>query len=49
MKQDILTRNNVRVLGAAGQPIMFAHRFGCEQRIWQLVAPAFADTSRFRS
>jgi sigma-B regulation protein RsbQ len=44
MNQDILIRNNVHVLGNTGQPIMFAHGFGCEQRIWRLVAPAFADT-----
>lgn len=42
MNQDVITRNNVHVLGTTGQPIMFAHGFGCEQRIWQLVAPVFA-------
>jgi sigma-B regulation protein RsbQ len=28
------------------QPMLFAHGFGCDQNMWRLVAPAFAD--RFR-
>lgn len=30
----------------AGRPMLFAHGFGCDQNMWRLVAPAFAD--RFR-
>ena len=41
-----LLRNNVRSMGAAGRPMMFAHGFGCDQAMWRLVAPAFED--RFR-
>ncbi|MDP2775846.1 MAG: alpha/beta hydrolase [Nocardioides sp.] len=44
---DVLTRLNVTVSGPAdGQPMVFAHGFGCDQHMWRLVAPAFAD--RFR-
>ena len=35
-------RNNVRVMGnPGGQPMMFAHGFGCDQHMWRYVAPAF--------
>src|SRR5215210_5697940 len=44
---DILTRHNVRVTGRPdGQPMLFAHGFGCDQHMWRFVAPAFED--RFR-
>lgn len=45
---DVLARNNVTVSGSASGPTMvFAHGFGCDQHMWRLVAPAFAD--RFRT
>jgi sigma-B regulation protein RsbQ len=41
---DVRTRNRVTVSGRAGaRPIVFAHGFGCDQNMWRLVAPAFAD------
>jgi len=44
---DVRTRNNIRELGPpSGQPIVFAHGFGCDQNMWRLVAPPFED--RFR-
>ncbi|MDN4160565.1 alpha/beta fold hydrolase [Nocardioides abyssi] len=44
---DVLARNNVTVLGPAdGQPLVFAHGFGCDQSMWRHVAPAFADRYR---
>ena len=40
-------RNAVTVTGQAdGQPIMFAHGYGCDQNMWRTVAPAFLDTHR---
>jgi sigma-B regulation protein RsbQ len=40
-------RNAVTVTGqATGQPMVFAHGFGCDQNMWRFVAPAFADTHR---
>jgi sigma-B regulation protein RsbQ len=40
-------RHNVIVSGVAdGQPILFAHGFGCDQHMWRFVAPRFED--RFR-
>ncbi len=44
----ILERNNVKVSGndKAETTLLFAHGYGCDQNMWRLVAPAFAD--RFR-
>jgi sigma-B regulation protein RsbQ len=42
-----LLRNNVIVHGnPAGQPMLFAHGFGCDQNMWRFVWPAFADDFR---
>jgi sigma-B regulation protein RsbQ len=44
---DILSRNNVSVSGnPSGQPMLFAHGFGCDQNMWRLVTPAFEDAYR---
>jgi sigma-B regulation protein RsbQ len=44
---DVLTRNNVRVSGAPdGQPMLFAHGFGCDQTMWRFVTSAFEDDHR---
>ena len=41
------TRNNVTELGRAdGQPMVFAHGFGCDQNMWRFVAPAFVEEYR---
>jgi sigma-B regulation protein RsbQ len=43
----VLDRNNVRVSGRRdGQPMLFAHGFGCDQQMWRFVAPAFEDDFR---
>jgi sigma-B regulation protein RsbQ len=44
---SVLARNNVSVHGVAdGQPMLFAHGFGCDQHMWSRVWPAFADAYR---
>src|SRR5918912_3275292 len=44
---DVIARNNVRVSGRAdGQPMVFAHGFGCDQNMWRHVTPAFARDFR---
>lgn len=44
---DVTARHNVVVSGQAdGQPIVFAHGFGCDQHMWRYVAPAFEATHR---
>jgi sigma-B regulation protein RsbQ len=43
----VVQRNNVVLHGAPeGQPIVFAHGFGCDQNMWRFVWPAFADRYR---
>jgi sigma-B regulation protein RsbQ len=43
----VLARNNVTVSGRpAGQPMMFAHGFGCDQNMWRYVTPRFEDDFR---
>jgi sigma-B regulation protein RsbQ len=40
-------RNAVTLSGRdSGQPMLFAHGYGCDQNMWRLVTPAFADTHR---
>jgi sigma-B regulation protein RsbQ len=44
---EVLARHNVTVHGPAdGQPMLFAHGFGCDQNMWRFVAPSFADRYR---
>jgi sigma-B regulation protein RsbQ len=41
---DVVGRNNVKVSGRPdGQPMLFAHGFGCDQNMWRFVAPRFED------
>jgi sigma-B regulation protein RsbQ len=40
-------QHNVQVSGPPdGQPMVFAHGYGCDQNMWRLVAPVFADRYR---
>jgi sigma-B regulation protein RsbQ len=42
-----IQRNAVTVTGRpGGQPIMFAHGYGCDQNMWRYVAPEFLGTHR---
>jgi sigma-B regulation protein RsbQ len=44
---DVAARFNVQISGPRdGQPMLFAHGFGCDQHMWRLVAPAFVDRYR---
>ena len=44
---SVLRRNNVTLSGRPdGQPVLFAHGFGCDQHMWRDVAPAFEATHR---
>ncbi|HUQ28911.1 MAG TPA: alpha/beta hydrolase [Usitatibacter sp.] len=44
-RETIAKRNNVRIIGE-GQPLMFAHGFGCDQNMWRYVTPAFEHDYR---
>ena len=44
---EVVARHNVRVHGPAdGQPLLFAHGFGCDQNMWRFVWPAFSESHR---
>ncbi len=36
-------RNNVHVTGSGPATMLFAHGFGCDQNMWRLLAPAYAQ------
>ena len=38
---DVRQRNNVKVSGSGTQPLLFAHGFGCDQKMWRFITPAF--------
>ncbi|MCU1689642.1 MAG: Carboxylesterase bioH [Pseudonocardiales bacterium] len=47
MAVEIARRFNIVESGQPdGQPMVFAHGFGCDQHMWRLVAPAFEDDFR---
>jgi sigma-B regulation protein RsbQ len=44
---DVLRRHAVHVSGNPdGDPMLFAHGFGCDQSLWRFVAPAFENEHR---
>lgn len=43
---DIVRRSHVRVSGQGTDTMVFAHGFGCDQRMWRFVAPHFERTHR---
>jgi sigma-B regulation protein RsbQ len=44
---DVSARHNITVAGnPSGQPMLFAHGYGCDQHMWRDVAPRFADEYR---
>jgi sigma-B regulation protein RsbQ len=43
---SITSRNNTRMLGSHGPVLLYAHGFGCSQKMWGRVTPAFADSHR---
>jgi sigma-B regulation protein RsbQ len=44
---DVATRHNIVSAGRRdGQPMLFAHGFGCDQNMWRFVAPRFESDFR---
>ena len=44
--ENIVKRNNVRVIGNGAKAMLFANGFGCDQNVWRYVVPAF--TTQFK-
>ncbi|RUO67140.1 alpha/beta fold hydrolase [Idiomarina ramblicola] len=42
-RRQIAIRNNVRIRGDGSKTLLFAHGFGCEQRIWEPVIKALPE------
>lgn len=43
-RRQIAIRNNVRIRGEGNKTLLFAHGFGCEQRIWEPVIEALPNS-----
>jgi sigma-B regulation protein RsbQ len=41
MNTELLRKNNIRVIGQGERILLFVHGFGCDQRMWRRVTPAF--------
>ena len=39
LPNDVLTRNNVKVIGTGSKTLMMAHGFGCDQNMWRFITP----------
>jgi sigma-B regulation protein RsbQ len=46
MPTDVLFRNNVNIVGEGHRTMLFAHGFGCDQRMWRFLVPAFEQDYR---
>ncbi len=44
--QDIIDRHNIKFAGKGKQPMVFAHGFGCDQKMWRYIVPAFENDYR---
>lgn len=44
--QKVMRQFNIRILGNGPQTLIFGHGFGCNQDVWQHVAPAFEKNYR---
>lgn len=40
---NIMKRNNVKVMGSGEETIIFAHGFGCNQNMWKYIVPQFTE------
>jgi len=41
MSNDKFFKNNVKISGNGVQPIVFGHGYGCDQKMWRFITPAF--------
>lgn len=39
--EQIIRRNNIKIAGQGQKVLVFAHGFGCDQYVWDQIAPAF--------
>lgn len=46
MKKSTVDRNHVIQFGKGQKPIMFAHGYGCDQKMWRFITPEFENEYR---
>lgn len=46
LAEQIIRRNNVKIAGQGQKVLVFAHGFGCDQYVWDQIAPAFESNYR---
>lgn len=46
MKKSTIDRNHVTQFGKGCQPMMFAHGYGCDQKMWRFITPEFENEYR---
>jgi sigma-B regulation protein RsbQ len=47
LSMGVIERHNIKITGPEqGQPMLFAHGYGCDQNMWRFVAPRFEDEFR---
>jgi sigma-B regulation protein RsbQ len=46
MTHPLVQRNNIKVIGEGQQIILFVHGYGCSQKMWSLITPAFEKNYR---
>ncbi len=46
ISNEIISRNNVSIIGNGPKTLVLAHGFGCDQNMWQYLIPAFKQNYR---
>lgn len=44
--EEIVERNNVRIIGSGPKTLMLAHGFGCDHQMWHYLTPGLSDHYR---
>ena len=45
-KSEIMTRNNINIVGQGKQTLLLAHGFGCDQTMWRFLVPLLSEKYR---
>lgn len=46
LSDDVMMRNNVKIIGNGPQTLVLAHGFGCDQNMWRFLTPELQKTFR---
>ncbi len=45
-RDDLVQRNNIKIIGEGEHTLLMAHGFGCDQNMWRFITPALAPHFR---